>query len=859
MTPLHQDAPAGADGGAALRRGLQARERGDRQAALAHFLAAVREQPGAALPLLHMGQELAALGQGELAGPVLRRALAAPDAPRLPILLELGHLARQSEAPEEALAHFEAAAAADPDDAWAQLYLGQQLRLAGRPEPARLALEQAAAGPGPAQRHAVTELAHLALDEGDHAAALRHFERAEAAAPDDVQPALERAGLLRRLGQAEAAAEAYRAVLGRDGRNAPATLGLGLLARAAGDLDAAEAAFRQAAALDPSWPEPWLELAEMLRDAGQREAAEAALAAVLARDPGHERAWLGWSLLHRQAGEVESALEILGRSGSESPAVLAEMALCERLLGRVEAATALLDRALARDPEHPMALGEMAGLLRTRRRWTEALALLRRGTAAHPADVWLRIAASGVLADLGRLDDALAELEAAAAVAAGPDAGGAVATQHLELLRRAGLWREGRDLAREATARWPAHGPLWEGRFNLELLLGEESSVRACLDSMPDGRLDDRARLARMRGQWAEARWRLEEARAHYGAALELEPQRFPWLRLDAARVALLLLDPPAARRELAEFVRLDAAAAALQNRPARISHTHYGQILNEYELDAEALDALRAVRPLPPGERIAPTLALVRRFPDSTPVAIAALVALREAGRLEAGAARPGPPLIPPRIAKFWDAGPPPPDVETLVASWPRHNPGFELLRFDDASARDVIRALGDRDLLQGFDRAENPAQKSDIFRLAWLYAEGGWYSDSDDRCHAPVSSLSRPEARLVLHQEELGSLCNNLVGAAPGHPVIGRALDLVAASLRAGPDDYLWLATGPGALTRAAAAVLAEPGVSIEEGLRDVLVLTPRQLHRAVATHCAARYKTSGRHWMQIAFARN
>jgi hypothetical protein len=375
---------------------------------------------------------------------------------------------------------------------------------------------------------------------------------------------------------------------------------------------------------------------------------------------------------------------------------------------------------------------------------------------------------------------------------------------------------------------------------------------------MPDARGDDRARLARMRGQWAEARWRLEEARTSYDAALELEPQRFPWLRLDAARVALLLLDPPAARRELAAFVRLDAAAAALQNRPARISHTHLGQILNEYELDAEALDALRAVRPLPPGERIAPTLALVRRFPHSTPVAIAALVALRQAGRLEAGAARPGPPLIPRRIAKFWDAGAPPPDVEALVASWPAHNPGFELLRFDDAAAREVIRALGDRDLLAGYEAAENPAQKSDIFRLAWLYAEGGWYSDSDDRCHAPLPSLSRPEAQLVLHQEELGSLCNNFVGAAPGHPVIGRALDLVAASLRAGPGDYLWLATGPGALTRAAAAVLAEPGVPIAEGLRDVLVLTPRQLHRAVATHCTARYKTTGRHWMQIAFAR-
>jgi tetratricopeptide (TPR) repeat protein len=475
-------------------------------------------------------------------------------------------------------------------------------------------------------------------------------------------------------------------VLARDGRSVAATLGLGLLARDSGDLDAAEAAFRQAAALDPARPEPWLELAEMLRDAGQREAAEAALAAVLARDPAHERAWLGWSLLHRQAGEVESALGdpgALRRGQPGHPRRDGAVRTAARPGGGGDGAARARPGARARAPDgdqrdgrppaHPPPLDGGAGAAPARHSgaWGRRLAAHRRERRAggsRPARRGPRRAGRGRHRRGQRRR--------------GRQRGHPAPRP----LRRAGLWHEARDLAREATARWPAHGPLWEGRFNLELLVGEEGSVRACLDSMPDARGDDRARLARMRGQWAEARWRLEEARTSYDAALgagaaALSPgsgwtppgwRCCCWTAGGAARAG--------------RFVRLDAAAAALQNRPARISHTHLGQILNEYELDAEALDALRAVRPLPPGERIAPTLALVRRIPHSTPVAIAALVALRQAGRLEAGAARPGRRSSPAhrqvlgrgRAAagtwrRWWRAGPPTTRASSSCASTTR------------------------------------------------------------------------------------------------------------------------------------------------------------------------------------------
>jgi mannosyltransferase OCH1-like enzyme len=35
----------------------------------------------------------------------------------------------------------------------------------------------------------------------------------------------------------------------------------------------------------------------------------------------------------------------------------------------------------------------------------------------------------------------------------------------------------------------------------------------------------------------------------------------------------------------------------------------------------------------------------------------------------------------------------------------------------------------------------AAHPAQKSDLFRLAYLFREDGWYIDADDRCLGNLS----------------------------------------------------------------------------------------------------------------------
>ena len=123
------------------------------------------------------------------------------------------------------------------------------------------------------------------------------------------------------------------------------------------------------------------------------------------------------------------------------------------------------------------------------------------------------------------------------------------------------------------------------------------------------------------------------------------------------------------------------------------------------------------------------------------------------------------------------------------LRATWQERNPEFTCRFFDDAAARAFLERDYSPEVLGAFDRASEPAKKADFFRLAYLFAEGGYYVDADDRCGAPLATVVPPHARLALFQEEYGTVGNNFIGVVPGHPVIATALDLAVEAI--GRDD--------------------------------------------------------------------
>ena len=801
--------------------------------------------------------------EGALGGPfaeslrslLARAAETAPDSFRS--LMKRGARLRADGDHRAALDLFHAALALEPRSARARLAAAGALRGLGHEDEADEAC-RAVLADEPGNAEALMSLGHSLRGRGDSAGALPLFQAALASEPLAAWARMAVADTLADLHRLEEAEEACRAVLADEPDNFGALMSLGHMAKAKADRRAGLAWFERAARAAPDAPGPRFAMADALRDLGDFGAAREVADALLARAPDSFEAWMSLGHTERRAGRRAAALEAFSRASELKPGTpgpLIQMAVEERRLGRPEACERLLARAVEADGDDPEALLQLGEHLRAANRLDEALGVFRRAIASRRTTFWAYLAASQVLVDTGEFGQAMRTLdEGEARLGAKPE----FAAKRSELLRRTGDWPAALAVVEGAEQAWPRHFGVWFERASLERLRGGPGGVAERAGEAPVGNTFERARVHLLLGLEAADRWRFDEAQEHYARSIELNEDD-GWPRICLAQTRLLQLDIEGAREQLRAVSRLDSSAAKLQGRSTNISQTHLGQLLDEFVLDRQALDELRALRGLPLGERVGPLLALAARFPDYTPAAIALLTALRQSGRLEARPAAEAPARIPRVFAQYWDdvAGPPG-DLARLMGSWGRLYPRFDLRRFDDARARAFLARFHPAEVQAAYHRSRQPAQKADIFRLAYLYSQGGFYADADDRLVGDLEELRFPGAGLVLYQEDIGTIGNNLIGAVPGHPLIGGALRSAVEAINRGDTDILWLSTGPGMLTRAFAGLLADPGREPLAALDDAVVLEHAELQRTVSIHCLVGYKNTERHWSRTAFAR-
>ncbi len=837
-----------------LGLGYCARQRGEPATAFAMFQAGGLAAPADPWPRLEAAVELRALGRPAAAEAGFAEVLGIMPG-NVQAHLGLGHCLRARAGPAASLPHFQAAAAAAAGDPWPLIEAAADLRDLGDTAAAEAALYSALAlAPGNVQ--AQLGLGHCARRRGDRARSLGHFEAAMQADPSDPWPALEAAADLRELDRLEAAEALCEAVLAVRPGQAEGFLGLGLCARARGNGAEALARFKAAAAADPNSIGAKLEIAYEQRLGGDEEAAGTTARDILQRHPNDLHAMLSLGETARFFGRHEAAFAAFAAAAAAYPAhagARVDMALEARSLGQPDRCAGLLQEALALDPQNAAAitrLGEQALIAGDAE---QARAIFEQALAEQPGQIEFRFGLVESRAAQGEIMPALAALTAM-------ESGGThlarIKAKRLNLLRRAGDNRRALGLAREATEAHPHFLELWVERFQLELLLGEDHALQACLDAMPAASVVDLAFRQRFAGNSAERAWRLDDAISAYEAAAAMQP-RDAGIQHDLVRAKLLVLDASGARRHLRRFCDLTAHVTRLQRKSLNLSQTHYGQIIDDYCLDAELLQRLQQAQALPPQERAAALAAVMRDNPDSTAAAVSLLVAMRQSNALSGGHGLAGGQDIPAVVTQFWDATVPD-DVAAIMRSWPELNADYQFQLFNDTAAAAFLRQHYPPAVLSAYRRVREPAQKADIFRLAYLAAEGGVYVDADDRCLAPLHRLLPAGATLVFYQEDHGTLGNNFIAAAPGNPVLAEALRLGVAAVNRGDIDNVWLATGPALLTRSLAhalAMAAGPGPQLPDGY---FVLHRCQLFQAVAIHCAADYKRSERHWSNSAFAR-
>ncbi|WP_238367974.1 tetratricopeptide repeat protein [Mesobacterium pallidum] len=628
-------------------------------------------------------------------------------------------------------------------------------------------------------------------------------------------------------------------------------------------------------------PRLLLEQARLLTASGRSGRAEQILQDLLT--PPFE-AVLQMAAIQLQKGDPEAALDLLARFEEitrDRPHryVLGGQAALK--LGRAEAALDWADRGLALAPRHaPLQVLRWDALSRLRRfdaaieacraviadapddaiemhkkavrflnrieRFDIARDILLKASATQQGNADLVLLAGevamaegdargaaellGDFAETRRVDSLFLRTRAAAMTAMG-DLGGAIA------VLEAGFAETDSDIRLQLAQLW--------------IQLGEFPKARALLDGLPNDNTTHRARVAKLRGELAFARADMGVALKHQVRAIALDPYPAQYWDL-RGRYALALGQVDGAWDDHLEWTRLLTDKDPTGQVTGKAMHSNTGQVLNEFRLLTTETDRAMLAAEADPVAGMRHFRARVTDEPGNTPCAMALFNLMRRAGGVtrmppkDAGGADPGP--IPRRIVQFWDSPEVPDQVEALAAETRALNPGYDFRRYDERTAAAYLHDKGEEAALVAYQLSPHAAAKSDILRLAVLYHDGGVYMDADDRCLVPLDEILPNGTRIVAYQEDLISVGNNFLAAAPGDPVFRAALDDAAIAFTEMAGESIWLATGPGAVTRA----MALHGTDESGALRPDIWLMPWfRLRHFVSFHIRLSYKTSNDHW--------
>jgi tetratricopeptide (TPR) repeat protein len=701
----------------------------------------------------------------------------------------------------------------------------------------------------------IQELLDLGIEarnRNDHRAALKHFQEAVAAYPRNVRVKVEAALALSKLSRSGEAEAQCRAILADHPDHIPALLLLGEILLEAGRTAEAETTLAHASELAPANPKvrealayvAFVRLGSAFGDKAKAHTPLDAPADAGRLDGNSVSELMQRGRSARDSGNREAALDAFKAVLREQPDNLQALMQCvmeERALGRPAEAGHLLELGLQVDENHTGVLLQLAAQARLADDEEAALLWCYRAMAADPKLLQPYLEASRVALALGRGKLAFALLDhAEKAIGRKP----ALLARRLELLRLTGEKTEAQFVLADLLEGADDHAAFWTQRVEFHLASGQYDAAEQVLSRLSNLSRPDMARAHVFRGQLAEMRWDFRAAAIHHREALGLQDSASN--RIALARAQLLMLDLDSAKENLNAAAALQSSQRLLRGNSLNASQTLLGQLLNEFMLDKDVLHELREAVILPVQERLPRLRQIVWKTGDNTAPAIFLLIAMRTAGCFQA----PKPDrssqhrAIPARIVQYCNEPRLPAGLAGTMQSWRDQHPDWDYRRFDDEQAREFLSSCQPSGVLSAYQRAADPAQKADLFRLAYLAAEGGFYAEPDDRSLASLVSIVPAHASLVVFQEQYGAIANNFLGAASGEPMIVKALDRAVQALSRGDHDVSWFSTGPGLLTRVFAQIHAD-GEASERLLGGSLVLDRAQLSQAVAVHCRVNDK--------------
>jgi len=708
----------------------------------------------------------------------------------------------------------------------------------------------------PAGSLALLEEAALAIPANgtiriEQAKLLRHFARHEEALavlealalrePRHGGLAAEMALTFEKLGRETEAIEAYGRALAAKREDRLARRNLASCLRRLGRMDEAQATLEEGLEIAPRDSLLLLQQVRLLADLGRLEGAEAALAIVAADKPDHSGLLEMRLVLAQLRGDVDAATEAYRLALLASPGSAKLCGQYVRALGRADRASEALEVLrgfLDIAPENPGLSLDLVGLLIRSADVEEAHRVLDGVRLSHPENPRLHDVAARLAETEG--DHARAAEALRAALLADPGNTG-LQVRLIRALRR----MHALDEVLLALKAYAQETPSIRFELAAELLaLGDwEEAGNVIAAWCPKDPQDD---VAKQQAEALQAALAFDhrKAVALSRSILEIAPDN-GWA---AARlVASLAFSFEAQQAYEAHMARQLLLPLRQRKNPLR---TTAGHIFNEFRLRRGETETLAAAFDRPGNELAQAAAPLLAADRDSTGAALALMIGLNRGGCFAASAGSCGGSRRVPRLLhQYWDREKPPTDIEALVAVLRDRNGDHEYRRWSDASARDFLKRHEMLEVLAAYHVARHVAAQADIFRLAVLLVEGGVYVDADDYCRRPLEALIPDEANLVLHQEDLGSVANNFIAAAPGHPLLREALADACEAIRAGAGESPWLSSGPGLMTRVIGRAVVDSGeLRLPPGVQ-IHRLRAYRKHISPGRYLA--YKRTTQHW--------
>lgn len=554
----------------------------------------------------------------------------------------------------------------------------------------------------------------------------------------------------------------------------------------------------------------------------------------------------------------------------------------ERRQGRHEAALEAFRRGQVLNRHHPGILLEIARTLRELGRFSEALECLEGCEDVHPNPGLVWHVRGSIASYQNDIEQALRCY--ATGIQRQPDAIACYRSRIEECLN-AGLFACAEDTLHVAFTKMPdsrilrlikarlhkARGQISESLLVARALLlefpddpeaqlccaavcfaaGYFSEATQMLDAVRTETQGQQFHRAVLRGHVAMAQLRAMEAEGHYREASCIFPRAVS-AHLQCAQMKLLQGDFEGCQASLALAESFNAQQASVRQMEFNMAGINaIKDMLAANTCDQELRSQFIGVLAKPLRDQPEELVRMLAYEDSLFSVPLALLGSLSHLGAFCYPKSKFNCQPVPKHIIQYWDSPDIPDAIQETMRSWSEQCRGYRYTLFDKQRAGDFIAENCGEEVSQAFASSAQPTLRSDLFRLAYLYACGGVYVDADDRCLEDISPwLDEDPCDLVLYIEILGSIGNNFLAAAPRHPFIHAALKRISENILERRGHSVWYVSGPGAMTAAfcrhyahiLGQSLCPPGVRLCDQVAS---------RRKVCMHIRHTYKRDGGHW--------